>query len=148
MSTEVKKEMEKVGAEAVPTQKEIQEQNKRNALMQKQAALDLAAYKKRLRESVELKRLQVEELELNIHYFEVNKAWEDLQPEVEAYEAQKKAEHQKQQEEYEKMIKDANEKNADGGSMPIPNNKDTDADPQKIEIAKVGEPRKPAKKKS
>lgn len=135
MSQEVKKE-EEVGKSPEPTQKEIQEQNRKNSLLQKQAAADLAAYKKRLRESVELKRLQVEELELNVKYFEVNKEWKEMQPEIEEFEAQERAERQKQQEDYQKMIDEAKKK--EGGSMEAPGD---------IVVSKQGKPRSSTKKK-
>jgi hypothetical protein len=107
--------------------------------MQKQASVDLAAYKKRLTESVHLKRLQVEELELNVRYFEVNKEWKGMQPEIEEFEATERAERQKQQEEYQKMIDEAKakEKAGEGGSMKTPEN---------IVVSKVGKPRSSTKK--
>ncbi len=44
----------------------------------KRQATDLASYKKRLREGNDLKKLQVEELELNIRYYEGKRHWFDL----------------------------------------------------------------------
>ena len=62
-------------------------------------------YKKRLTESVGIKKLQVEEIELNIAYFEAKKAWKELQPEIEKLEALEQAEIQKQQEEMKEAEK-------------------------------------------
>lgn len=58
-------------AKHVPTKEEV----KRRA---KQAAIELADYKRRLRESVELKRLQVEEIELNIRYHEAREQYKTI----------------------------------------------------------------------
>jgi hypothetical protein len=145
----MKKEEEKletVGSEPKElTAKQKHDQLVQQKAMEKNAALELAAYKKRLRESVELKRLQVEELELNIAYFAANKEWKKLQPEVEAIEAEERAKMQKEREEYEAMIKKADK--AKGGSMPTPEKMKKEEKAEKIEIAKVGEPRSSTKKK-
>lgn len=78
--------------------------------MQREAASQLSAYKKRLKESVDLKQLQVEEIELNIRYYNAKKMWLDLQPEVEKLEAREKAEIAKTQAELEKQMKENEEK--------------------------------------
>ena len=80
---------------------EMTPQQKEKAMKdaQKRQAMELAAYKKRLKESNELKSDQVKELELNIRYYEVKKQWMDLQPEVEALDAREQALIQKAREE-------------------------------------------------
>lgn len=60
--------------------------------MQKEAAMQLADYKRRIRESVELKRLQVEELELNIKYYHVRQEHKKIQLLIQEEEARERAE--------------------------------------------------------
>ena len=79
---------EEAPEQRIPTQEEIRR-------MRKQAALDLAEYKKRLRESVEMKRLQVEELELNIKYYHVRQKHKKVQLLIQEEEAKERAEMQK-----------------------------------------------------
>jgi len=64
------------------------EQAKAEKEYKKQAATDLAAYKKRLKEGNELKLMQIEELELNIRYYDAKRKWLDLQSEVDKLEAE------------------------------------------------------------
>ena len=66
-------ELESTAKDAVhvPTKEEV----RRRA---KQAANELANYKRRLRESVDLKRLQVEEIELNIRYHNAREEYKDI----------------------------------------------------------------------
>jgi hypothetical protein len=71
--------------------------------MRKEAAMELADYKRRLRESVELKKLQVEELELNIRYYHVSKEHEKIEALIQEEQAKKKAEAQKVMEEAKKQ---------------------------------------------
>ena len=75
----------------------------------KQQSVDQAAYKKRLREGNELKRLQVEELQLNNMYFEQKKLWTKIQPELQEMEAKEQAQIQKQHADREKLIKEQKE---------------------------------------
>lgn len=75
------------------------------ARMRKEAAMELANYKKRIRESVELKELQVRELQLNIEYYHVSKEYEKINELVQKEEAMRKAEAQKVIEESEKAHK-------------------------------------------
>jgi len=82
-------------APRLPTQEEIKR-------MRKQAAVDLADYKRRLRDSVELKRLQVEELELNIRFYHVRQEYKKVEVLIHEEEAKEKAEMQKFKEEQEK----------------------------------------------
>jgi hypothetical protein len=86
----------------VRSKKKEEEDRKREKEFQKRAAMELASYKKRLKEGVELKRLQVEELELNIKYYEAKKAWLDLQPKVDELDAREQALAQKAHEDMEK----------------------------------------------
>ena len=80
------------------------------SLRRKQAAAQLADYKKRIREGNELKKLQVEELELNIRFYESKKQWMELAPKMEELEAREQAVHaehrKKEKEAYEQMLKD------------------------------------------
>lgn len=78
------------------------EREKQMRYFAKKAQQELNDYKKRLKASVELKRLQTEELELNIKYFELAKAWDDMQKDVQEYEAQKLAQEQQTRAEMEK----------------------------------------------
>lgn len=64
------------------------EQAKAEKEYKKQAATDLAAYKKQLKEGNELKLMQIEELELNIRYYDAKRKWLDLQSEVDKLEAE------------------------------------------------------------
>ena len=88
MSEEEVKKGEESKQGRVPTQEEIKR-------MRKQAALDLAEYKRRVRESVELKRLQVEELELNIRYYHVRQEHKKIEVLIQEEEAKEHAEMQK-----------------------------------------------------
>lgn len=72
---------------------------------QKQQAVQLSAYKKQLRENNELKKLQVEEIELNIRYYQARKNWKGMFKEVEEFEAQEKAEYQEAQRKQAELIK-------------------------------------------
>ena len=64
----------------------------REKMKRKAAADELSSYKKRLKESVELKELQVRELELNVQFYNASKAWTELQPEIEELRAKEQAE--------------------------------------------------------
>jgi len=107
-----------------------QEMIRRQKQQEKDAAVQLTNYKKRLRESILLKREQVEEFELNIKYFKVQKEWIELQPEIQKYEAEQQAKEAKENELREQMQKSQEEQ---------ANSKD--ATP-KIVVAKTGKPRK------
>lgn len=72
---------------------------------QKQQAVQLSGYKKQLRENNELKKLQVEEIELNIRYYEARKKWKGMYEEVQEFEAQEQAEYLKAKKEQEELIK-------------------------------------------
>ena len=93
----MKEKEEGVVKEAVkePTEAEKRklqhEQEKQERAMRKRAADELVDYKKRIRSSNEVKRLQVEELELNIAYYKNKKEWMDLAPAMEELEAKEKA---------------------------------------------------------
>lgn len=65
-------EMPQTSGEKIPTQEHLKR-------MRKDTAIQLADYKKRLKESVELKRLQVEELELNIKFYHVSKEYQSIE---------------------------------------------------------------------
>ena len=75
----------------------------------RQEATKLAAYKKGLREGNDLKKLQVEELELNVRYFNAKKLWMAAQPELMEIEAQEQAIAQKQRAEQQALIKEQEE---------------------------------------
>jgi hypothetical protein len=76
----------------------------------KQEANRLAAYKKNLVSGNALKKLQVEELELNVRYFNAKKLWMAAQPELEEIEAQEQAILQKERADREKLINEQREK--------------------------------------
>ena len=67
-----------------------QQQEAAKKAFQKKQVTELAAYKKGLREGNDLKKLQVEELELNIRYYDAKRKWLDLQPEVEKLDAEER----------------------------------------------------------
>lgn len=70
----------------------------------KQESTRIAAYKKQLREGNDLKKLQVEELELNNRYFHAKKEWMEVQPELQEIEAKEQAILQKERSDREKLI--------------------------------------------
>lgn len=88
-----------------------QEQLKR---MAKEQSMQFANYKKRLRESVEIKELQVKEIELNIAYYEATKAYAVIENILMEEEARNQAQIQKEKD---------------------------DANKPKLEIVKTGVPR-------
>jgi hypothetical protein len=104
--------IEGVIKEATPKSDKVKKEDERiskqqMAMLQKRAQNDLANYKKRLNESVMLKRLQVEEIELNIAYFLGKKKMKELNEEMMAMEAEDLAleqEHEKQRVEAEAKI--------------------------------------------
>lgn len=78
-------------APRIPTQEEFKR-------MRKQAAMDLAEYKRRLRESVELKRLQTEELELNIKFYHLRQEYKKVEGLMHQEEALERADRQQAEE--------------------------------------------------
>lgn len=74
------------------------QQQREAAIQRKRANDELASYKKRIRESNELKRLQVEELELNIAYHDNKKQWMDLAPSMLELEEREQKIQEEQQE--------------------------------------------------
>ena len=62
----------------------------KKAFAKKQVA-DRAAYKKVLREENDLRKLQVEELELNIRYYTAKREWLDLREKVNELDAEEQA---------------------------------------------------------
>jgi len=97
----------------------------------KEEAVRLSAYKKGLKENVELKRLQVEELELNIRYYDAKVKWRDMIPKVEELDAQEQAEAQKAHKEREALIATQREEAEKAAAEKVP----------EIVIPKVGKPR-------
>ena len=71
---------------------------------QKKRVADIAAYKKGLREGNDLKKLQVEELELNIRYYENKRKWLDLREKVNELDAEEKAIIQEEERRYKELI--------------------------------------------
>lgn len=72
----------------------------------KRQATDLVTYKKRLRDGNELKKMQVEELELNIRYYNAKRAWFDIRGKVEELDAEEQvilAEERNRRGEMEKL---------------------------------------------
>jgi hypothetical protein len=115
----------------VMTDAEIARQRK---LQQKQAASELADYKKRIRASNELKQLQVDELRLNLEYYKYRKELKDLAPEMEEFEALMEAEQkefqERQRKEYEEYISQQKKKEEEKEKKP------------EIIQPKIGKPRK------
>lgn len=75
---------------------------------QKQAMVELADYKKRLRSSNELKAMQVEELKLGIDYYNYKVEFKKLKPKMDELdaieEAEAKEEQARQKKEYDDYI--------------------------------------------
>mgnify|MGYP000924530433 CR=1 FL=1 len=91
---EEKKEEGKTVAMTSPEERKPLSQQEMK-MLQKKAAMDLADYKKRLRDSVDLKRLQVEEVKLNIEYYHASKEYEKITKLMQQEEEQRKAEAEK-----------------------------------------------------
>ena len=107
----------------------------------KQQATQLADYKKRLRDGNDLKKLQVEELELNIRYYEAKRKWFDLREPMEKLEEEEQAflaEQKAKQLEMQRLHKEAAEKRAAEAKEKADKEKD---EKPKIIIPKQGEPR-------
>ena len=118
------------------TKAQHQEQLRKQAEQRKQMETELANYKKRLTKGNELKRMQVEEIQLNIDYYKAKKEYIDLGPEIEKLEAKEKAliaEDQKKQEKAMKEMKEKMEKEQ----------KEQEKEKNKVDIIipKVGKPR-------
>ena len=101
------KKAEPTKAEKVELQKQENERRRHDDAMRKNAIKELADYKKRLRSSNELKELQVQELKLNIAYYENKKLWMDLGPKMEELEAKEKAMQAEQMERRKKEYEDS-----------------------------------------
>jgi hypothetical protein len=127
----VQVQAEVVEKPVMPTKAEIEEQKRTQAIIRKRAIQELADYKKRLRESNELKELQVKEFELNIAYFKNKKEWMDLGPELEALEAREQAIIAEQRKKKQMQLMEAEK-----------NQREAKADTPKIILPKVGKPRK------
>ena len=107
------------------------EQAKARKEYERRKSIELSAYRKDLRANVELKRLQVEELELNIRFYESKVKWLELAPKLEEIEAQEQAilkEKSLQMEALQKKMKETEAAHADK--------------PPKIVVPKQGEARK------
>lgn len=71
----------------------------------KEQAVRMSAYKKDLRDNNEMKKLQVEEIELNIRYYEARKKWKEMYPEVQEFEALEQAEYKEAKRKQDELIK-------------------------------------------
>ena len=84
------------------------EAHRQQKIMQKQATIELADYKKRLRASNEIKQLQVDEMRLGVEYYKYRKEFRDLQPAMEELdalmEAEAKEEKARQKKEYDDYV--------------------------------------------
>jgi hypothetical protein len=97
----IKEGEEKLFSEATETKKELTEQEmiQLRKAQQKNAVMELANYKKRLKESVEISELQVQELKYKIEYYQLKEQWFNLQDDIrklEEKEAKLIAEQQQQ----------------------------------------------------
>ena len=113
-------------------------------MLRKNQAMELAEYKKRLRENVELKRLQVDELQLNIDYYKVKMEWRKLQPGIEALEEMELAEaqemRQKSIDQNAMMMEKAKEKSSNESPL-LKDDKSSTKTPKEIVIVEQGKPR-------
>lgn len=107
-----------------------QQQEAAKKAFAKQEAGRMATYKKNLREGNDLKKLQVEELELNVRYFNAKKLWMAAQPELQEIEAQEQAIMQEEKRRRAELIEKQREE-AERAA----------AKPEKIVIPKVGKAR-------
>ena len=101
MKANMKEEEEEktIKVEMTPEQQRRAEQGHR-----KRAQAELQLYKKRLKEGNEVKKMQVEELELNIRYYDAKRNWFDLQDKVEELEAEEQVLILKQQKKQHDLI--------------------------------------------
>jgi hypothetical protein len=94
----------KMGKTEEATKTDAQLQREQN-IQRKRAQDELNNYKKRIRDSNELKRLQVEELELNLAFYKNKAEWLETIPLMEALEVKEKemndAAREKARKEYE-----------------------------------------------
>ena len=81
-----------------------QQQEAAKKAFAKQEAQRLAAYKKNLREGNDLRKLQVEELELNIRYYDAKRKWLDLRDKVNELDAEEQAIIQEEQRRRKELI--------------------------------------------
>ena len=98
-------------------------------IMQKQAARELADYKKRISDAVSIKTLQNQELKLNIEYYELRMKWLDIQPKIDELE-KREQEFAAMKQAKEQAVKEQNE------SKQVPNQEN------KIITVEQGSPRK------
>ena len=87
-----------------------QQQEAAKKAFAKQEATRLSSYKKNLVSGNALKRLQVEELELNVRYFNAKKLWMAAQPELQEIEAQEQSVIQEEQRKRRELIEKEKEK--------------------------------------
>ncbi len=78
------------------------EQIRKQKIGRKQAEVELADYKKRLRSSNELKQMQVDELRLGIDYYNYKVEFKKLKPKMDELDAIEEAEAKKEQEKQKK----------------------------------------------
>lgn len=97
----------------------------------KKEASDRAAYKKALREGNDLKKLQVEELELNNRFYHAKAEWMKNRPKLEELDAQEQAMIQEEQRKRRELI----EKQREEAEKSVVGEK------PEIVIPKVGKPR-------
>ena len=71
---------------------------------QKQASLELADYKKRIRASNEIKQLQVDEIRLGIEYYKYKVEFRELQPKMEELDALEAAEAKEAKEQHYDLV--------------------------------------------
>jgi hypothetical protein len=128
----------KLGKTEEAPKTEAQMQREAN-IQRKRAADELASYKKRIRESNELKRLQVEELQLNIAYHDNKKAWMDLAPSM--------LELEKREQEIQAEQQEARRKEFEESQAALAEIGDDKPEESKIVIPKVGKPRSETEKK-
>ena len=111
------------------------EQLRQQKARQKQAAVDLADYKKRIRASNEVKELQVQELELGIRFYKAKVEFRELAPKMEELDALEQAEAKEEQEKRKKQYEDYLEAQKK-------KEEEKEEEKPKIVVPKVGKPRK------
>lgn len=102
--TTVKSDVPKSAVSAAELKKQKEQENaykRQQQLMAKEEARQLAEYKRSLADSISLKRLQVEELELIVKYHDLRKKHAVIEEEVAQDQAKRKAEQLQREKERE-----------------------------------------------
>ena len=98
------KSKEEEGGKVVEMKMTPEQQRRAEQEHRKRQQAELSNYKKGLKAGNEMKTMQVEELELNIRYYNAKRKWLDLQPQMMELEAEEQAMILKEQKEQRDLI--------------------------------------------